>query len=155
MFDARARRVAVSRASRAILLPSLAAVSIVACTARDSERPVTSPRTSTPTTSRGTIIDFAPLIRVGGVVYLEVRVPKDAPPPRLASPYSVTQFKLAGNVSDPSYHAKDGDAAFLEPGTVIYTVDGFDPSEMLGVRRQPPQSGLPDVRLFRVHRPPP
>jgi len=32
------------------------------------------------------------------------------------------KFKVSGNVCDPNYRLKDGDAAFLEVGTPIYQV---------------------------------
>ncbi len=31
--------------------------------------------------------------------------------------YSQVKFKVSGNVCDPGYRLKDGDAAFLDPGT--------------------------------------
>jgi hypothetical protein len=34
--------------------------------------------------------------------------------------YAHVKFKVSGNVCDPSYRLKDGDAAFLDPGTPIY-----------------------------------
>ena len=44
------------------------------------------------------------------------------------------KFKVAGNVCDPSYHPKDGDAAFLDPGTAIYEVNGHPKTEVLAAR---------------------
>ena len=44
------------------------------------------------------------------------------------------KFKVAGNVCDPSYHPKDGDAAFLDPGTPIYEVNGHPTSAMVAAR---------------------
>ena len=35
-------------------------------------------------------------------------------------------FKVAEVVTNPSYRTKDGDAAFLDIGTKLYRVDGFD-----------------------------
>jgi hypothetical protein len=37
-------------------------------------------------------------------------------------------------VCDPNYRLKDGDAAFLEPGTAIYQVKGRPPAEALAAR---------------------
>jgi hypothetical protein len=48
--------------------------------------------------------------------------------------YSHVKFKVSGNVCDPSYRVKDGDAAFLDPGTPIYQVNGQAPSEELAAR---------------------
>ncbi len=48
--------------------------------------------------------------------------------------YSQVKFKVSGNVCDPGYRLKDGDAAFLDPGTPIYQVSGYPPSEALAAR---------------------
>lgn len=45
--------------------------------------------------------------------------------------YTHTKFKVSGNVCDPNYRLKDGDAAFLDAGTPIYQVIGHPPSEQL------------------------
>ncbi len=39
--------------------------------------------------------------------------------------FATVQFKLAGNVSTPGYHARDGDAGDLDAGTPVYTVKGY------------------------------
>jgi len=46
----------------------------------------------------------------------------------LGSVFATVQFKLAGNVTTPGYHAKDGDAGDLEAGTPVYTVKGYSPA---------------------------
>src|SRR4030088_1960029 len=48
--------------------------------------------------------------------------------------YSHTRFKVSGNVCDPNYRLKDGDAAFLEPGTPVYQVSGRAATEELAAR---------------------
>ena len=48
--------------------------------------------------------------------------------------YAHVKFKVSGHVCDPNYRVKDGDAAFLEPGTPIYQVAGHPPSEELAAR---------------------
>lgn len=48
--------------------------------------------------------------------------------------YAHVRFKVSGNVCDPNYRIKDGDAAFLEPGTPIYEVAGHSPSEEVAAR---------------------
>ena len=40
----------------------------------------------------------------------------------------IVRFKLDGNVQTPSYHAQNGDAAFLAAGTPVYTVHGYKPT---------------------------
>ena len=44
------------------------------------------------------------------------------------------KFKVDGNVCDPHYKPKDGDAAFLEPGTPIYAVTGHPTGKLLAAR---------------------
>ena len=48
--------------------------------------------------------------------------------------YTHVKFKLSGNVCDSGYQLKDGDAAFLEPGTPLYQVSGHPASEQLAAR---------------------
>jgi hypothetical protein len=45
------------------------------------------------------------------------------------------KFKVAGNVCDPNYKLKDGDAAFLEPGSPIYQITGQPPAKALAAHR--------------------
>ncbi len=42
--------------------------------------------------------------------------------------FATVKFKLDGNVHDPGYQLKDGDAAFLDAGTIVYTVKGYTAS---------------------------
>ena len=48
--------------------------------------------------------------------------------------YAHVKFKVSGNVCDPGYRLKDGDAALLDPGTPIYQVNGHPPSQELAAR---------------------
>ncbi len=41
------------------------------------------------------------------------------------------QYNVAGNVCDPYYRMKDSDATFLEKGTAIFAVEGYDPELVL------------------------
>jgi hypothetical protein len=52
----------------------------------------------------------------------------------LGPEYGKVKFKVSGNVCDPGYKLKDGDAAFLDPGTLIYQVIGHPPTEELAAR---------------------
>jgi len=45
------------------------------------------------------------------------------------------KFKVAGNVCDPNYRPKDGDAAFLDPGAPIYQVVGRPTSQAVAAKR--------------------
>ena len=48
--------------------------------------------------------------------------------------YAHVKFKVSGNVCDPNYRLKDGDAAFLDAGTPIYTVTGHLSGDRLAAR---------------------
>ena len=48
--------------------------------------------------------------------------------------YAHVKFKVSGNVCDPNYRLKDGDAAFLDAGTPIYTVTGHPSGDRLAAR---------------------
>jgi hypothetical protein len=41
--------------------------------------------------------------------------------------FSVVTFKVSGNISELGYQIKDGDAAFLDVGTKVFTVKGYQP----------------------------
>lgn len=44
------------------------------------------------------------------------------------------EFKVADVVTNPGYRTKDGDAAFMEKGTKLYRVKGFEPDELLAAK---------------------
>jgi hypothetical protein len=46
----------------------------------------------------------------------------------------VVKFKVAENINDPEYRLKDGDATFLEPGTKIFSVKGYDSDNVAAVK---------------------
>jgi hypothetical protein len=48
--------------------------------------------------------------------------------------YAHVKFKVSGNVCDPNYRLKDGDAGFLDAGTPVYQVTGQQPGEQLAAR---------------------
>lgn len=79
-------------------------------------------------------IDWVNFVQVGSTQYVAgpasqaTTVLKDSD---LGPEYSKVKFKVSGNVCDPGYKLKDGDAAFLEPGTPIYQVSGHAPAEEL------------------------
>ena len=81
-------------------------------------------------------IDWVDFIQVGSTQYVAGPVaPATLQESDLGPVVAHVKFKVAGNVCDPSYHPKDGDAAFLDPGTPIYQVNGHPPSDMLAARR--------------------
>lgn len=82
-----------------------------------------------------TQIDWVDFIEVGSTTYLAGHDPEIAIPDGDLGPvYSTVKHKVSGNVCDPGYRLKDGDAAFLEIGTPIHRVSGYPPSQRLAVR---------------------
>jgi hypothetical protein len=82
-----------------------------------------------------TSIDWVNFIQVGSTQY--VAGPASSTVLQevdLGAVYTHVKFKVSGNVCDPSYSLKDGDAAFLEPGTAVYQVSGHPSSEELAAR---------------------
>ena len=78
------------------------------------------------------VIDWVDFIQVGSTQY--IASPGTLQEADLAAVVAHVKFKVADNVCDPSYHPKDGDAAFLEPGTPIYAVNGQAQSTVLAAR---------------------
>jgi hypothetical protein len=71
--------------------------------------------------------DWTDFVRFGGLTYMsyEFLTPYTAERPDpsvLGSESARVQFKIP---SDCDYKAKDGDAAYLQPGTPVYTVNGY------------------------------
>ena len=80
-------------------------------------------------------IDWVDFIQVGSTQY--VAGPESQAflqESDLGPVYAHVKFKVSGNVCDPSYRLKDGDAAFLDPGTPIYQVSGHTPNDQLAAR---------------------
>ena len=84
-----------------------------------------------------TQIDWVDFIEVGSTQYVAglAGQPTTLAESDLGPIVARVKFKVDGNVCDPSYRPKDGDAAFLDPGTPIYQVNGHAPSELLAARR--------------------
>lgn len=86
-----------------------------------------------PGSGGGTVqIEWVDFIQFGGIHYLAQGMRGSSQPglireEGLGTVYSTVKFKVAGNVSDPGYQIKDGDAAFLDVGTKLYTVKGYQP----------------------------
>jgi hypothetical protein len=110
--------------SAGALLAILLTIALAACLGDEGDPEA--PRTAT-------VIDWSDFIRLRGVSY--VRTIAELEDDDLGSPFGTVQFRVSGNVSNPSYRAKDGDAAFLEVGTPVYTVRGYVPTFRLAARR--------------------
>jgi hypothetical protein len=82
-----------------------------------------------------TTIDWVNFIQVGSTQYVWGTLSTtELQESDLGRVYAQVKFKVSDNVCDPSYRLKDGDAAFLDPGTPIYQVKGQPPSEQLAAR---------------------
>jgi hypothetical protein len=84
----------------------------------------------------GVQIDWVNVVQFGGIQYVATidrggRAPTDAD---VGPVFATVHFKLADNVHDPSYRLKDGDAAFLDAGTPVYSVPGYAPTFRLVAR---------------------
>lgn len=81
-----------------------------------------------------TQIDWVNFVQVGSTQYVAGPATTTLKESELGAVHSHVKFKVSGNVCDPTYRPKDGDAAFLEPGTPIYEVAGRPPGEQLAAR---------------------
>ena len=83
-----------------------------------------------PGTSSASVIDWVNFVRLGGITYLSPgdRVGRQLTSNDLGPVFATVRFKLDGTIHDPAYHAKDGDAAFLDIGTPVYTVKNYLPT---------------------------
>ncbi len=80
-------------------------------------------------------IDWVNFIQVGSTQYVAgLQPPTTLQESALGPVYAHVKFKVSGNVCDPSYRLKDGDAAFLDVGTPIYQVNGQPPGTQLAAR---------------------
>jgi hypothetical protein len=86
-------------------------------------------------TTCSTMIDWVNFIQVGSTQYVSGSQPDSAVVEGDLGPvYANVKFKVSGNVCDPGYKLKDGDAAFLDPGTPIYQVKGHAAAEQLAAK---------------------
>lgn len=85
-----------------------------------------------------TVIDWVDFVKFNGIMYVansDSHADTQLLAANLGPQFATVKFKVDGNVSDGSYRTKDGDAAFLDVGTPIYTVKGYAPTFMLAVHR--------------------
>ena len=83
-----------------------------------------------------TMIDWVNFIKFNGTTYLATQdgAGRSLEQADLGPEFAQVKFKVADNVTDPSYQTKDGDAAFLNAGTRIYTVQGYAPEARLAAQ---------------------
>lgn len=82
-------------------------------------------------------IDWADFVRVDGVTYEADSVYgarlKESD---IGDEFARTRCKLSDVVADPNYVSRDGDAAYLEPGTPLFEIEQYDPSFRVAVERE-------------------
>ncbi len=82
-----------------------------------------------------TQIDWVNFVQVGSTQYVagpqSTTVLQES---ELGPVYGHVKFKVSGNVCDPNYKLKDGDAAFLDVGTPIYQVKGQSSTAQLAAK---------------------
>ncbi len=119
MRNISSRKRMISPTLLVVLLPLLG---LVSCTS-PSNGPF-SPNTNT------TMIDWVNFIRFGGITYLtaSTKPGRSLTESDLGPVFATVTFKLQGNVQDPGYQSKDGDASILDVGTKVYAVKGYSPT---------------------------
>lgn len=88
---------------------------------------------------RTAVIDWVPFVRVDGRTYLLVGMDREeaaVAAERVGERLGEVRCRIADVVTDPGYRTRDGDAAFLEPGTPLHRLEGFDPGFRLVARTQ-------------------
>ncbi len=82
------------------------------------------------------IIDWVNFVRFGGITYLASSdAGRELQPADLGAKFATVRFRLDGNVHDPGYQTRDGDAAFLDAGTPLYRVQGYAATFRLAARQ--------------------
>ncbi len=80
-------------------------------------------------------IDWVNFVQIGSTQYVAgPQSPAVLQESDLGPVYAHVKFKVSGNVCDPNYRLKDGDAAFLDAGTPIYQVNGQPTAVELAAR---------------------
>jgi hypothetical protein len=83
--------------------------------------------------------DYIDFVQVGGVTYHAATRPESGQALRdgdLGTQVAAVRCKLAEHiVEDPAQRYLDGDAAYLDKGTVLYAVKGYRPTFRLAARR--------------------
>jgi hypothetical protein len=84
--------------------------------------------------TRIAFIDWVDFIKFNGITYIHQYENVSLKESDL-SPYAEIKFKIDGNVNNPDYQSRDGDAAYLETGTPVYSLSGYSPNFRLVVRK--------------------
>lgn len=74
---------------------------------------------------RHTIIEWVDFIKWDGIEYNGIYSAVISDENYIENKLGKTKFKVADNVTNPNYKIKDGDAAFHEKGTEVFTIKGY------------------------------
>lgn len=80
-----------------------------------------------------TIIDWVDFLKLNGITYTGTWHAALTDPGKIGKEIGEVRFKVDENVHNSNYKTKDGDAAFLEKGTLIYEVVGYPVTELVAV----------------------
>lgn len=87
-------------------------------------------------TKATTIIDWVDFIKFAGKEYNGIDTGVISNPKKVKEEIGRVKFKVANTITDPSYHTKDGDAAFWKKGTKIYAIEGYPNNEVIAVENE-------------------
>ena len=80
-------------------------------------------------------IDYVDFVMLEGTTFINNYPDKNPLTERdLGEPVGEVLCRLSDNVTDPGYDSQNGDAGFLDPGTIVYAVKGYDPSFRVAAR---------------------
>jgi len=91
-----------------------------------------------PTPGVGVAIDWIDFAHLNGIDYVAPALPRGRAltPSDLGPRVATVCFQVADHVEVPTYRVRDGDAAFLAPGTPVYAVKGYRPTFRVATPRE-------------------
>ncbi|MBO9607512.1 MAG: hypothetical protein J7639_16240 [Paenibacillaceae bacterium] len=111
------------------------------CAHKPIADPATASEPSTPAasspsagTETQTVIDWVDFLRLNGISYTHSWEVALTDPNKLGEAIGSVAFQVADHVTDTHYIIKDGDAAFLAAGTVVYALQDYPGREIVAVR---------------------
>lgn len=92
-----------------------------------------------------TIIEWVDFVKINGKQYDAVYTAVISDSVSIGEKMGEVKFRVAGNVSNPGYRIKEGDAAFWEKGTEIYSVKDRE-----GLIAIPDESEINGYRIYKT-----
>jgi hypothetical protein len=93
------------------------------------------PPAACPSGGGSAVIDWVDFVKLEGTSYSSDHAYGEVTQEDLGEVLARTRCKLADVVTDPRYRSQDGDAGYLEPGTEIRELVGYDPGFRVSARR--------------------